>query len=187
MSHAWIWCEITAFSFLLSYSTSTIKWLSNVVLQKPTLTEWWIGMNSLMVESKTHVYMLYVQLPFLIEYAYSWRKNAKATGGRTTWIMKRPRTTRCSWREEKVHRREEKKTRRKQEKPGGEEKLWVEMHVLLPSNSKNHYFSKNYLYQLLSKFNQHYRGKSAFLRTNSARQWTRAQLPTLCNYTFSHG
>lgn len=26
------------------------------------------------------------------------------------------------------------------------------MHVLLPSNSKNHYFSKNYLYQLLSKF-----------------------------------
>lgn len=62
-----------------------------------------------MVESKTHVQMLYMQLPFLIEYAYSWRKNAKATGGRTTWIMKRPRTTRWSWREEKVHRREEKK------------------------------------------------------------------------------
>ena len=32
----------------------------------------------------------------------------------------------------------EKWTRRKQETLGGEEKVWVEMHVLLPSSSKNY-------------------------------------------------
>ena len=44
------------------------------------------GMYSLMVESKTEAQTVYtaVQLPFVIRYAYLWRKNAKATGERTT-------------------------------------------------------------------------------------------------------